>query len=74
MDSGTQYSIHEFNEQSNSHMKSLFSVLHINCRSLNSNYNSKIETTLYQIENYFKVIALTETWLNSNTLPPHNYV
>ena len=29
-----------------------------------------MEVTLKQIECQFKVIALTETWLNSNTLPP----
>ena len=72
MDTGNQYSISEFNDLSNSYTKSLFSVLHINCRSLNRNY-SETETTLNLLECQFKVIALTETWLNSNTLPSHMF-
>ena len=72
MDSSNQYSISEFNDLSKSHTQSLFSVLHINCRSLNRNY-SEIEATLNQIKCQFKIIALTETWLNSNTLPQYMF-
>ena len=39
-----------------------FSLLHIDCRSLNKNY-SEIEMFLNQIKSQFNILALTETWL-----------
>ena len=44
--------------------RNLFSVLHINCRSLYKNY-IEIETLLQSFLFKFKIIALTETWFNS---------
>ena len=42
-----------------------FSLLHINSRSLNKNYDN-FETFLYSLNNFpFSVIGITETWLHS---------
>ena len=41
-----------------------FSLLHINSRSLNKNFDS-LQTLLYTIDNFpFSIIGVTETWLN----------
>ena len=45
------------------------SIIHFNCRSINANFE-KIEEFLQNIDHTFDVIALTETWLNENSLVP----
>ena len=43
-----------------------FSIIHFNCRSLNSNHD-KIEHYLHELSYKFDVIAMTETWANPET-------
>ena len=43
-----------------------FSIIHINCRSLRSNF-LKIMNLLESLRHSFDVIALSKTWLNDNT-------
>ena len=38
-----------------------FSLLHVNCRSLNSNFN-KLNQTLDVVSTNFSIIGVTETW------------
>ena len=45
-----------------SHDMVSFSLLHLNCRSLNKNINN-IATFLWSLEHQPSVVALTETWL-----------
>ena len=39
-----------------------FSIIHLNCRSLPSNYN-KLKDCINALDFQFDVIALSETWL-----------
>ena len=43
-----------------------FSIIHFNCRSLNSNHD-KIEHYLHELSYKFDVIAMTETWAKPET-------
>ena len=53
-----------FNQQSAA-LKNCFDVMHINCRSLNANFSSLLNLlTTTKIKP--SVIAVSETWLNSN--------
>ena len=45
------------------------SIIQFNCRSINANFE-KVEDFLQIIDHTFDVIALTETWLNENSLVP----
>ena len=42
-----------------------FSILHMNCRSLNANFSS-IEYLTKELNNAFDILAVTETWLNES--------
>lgn len=44
-----------------------FSIIHINCRSLNANF-SKLQCMIDHLDYPFHVIALSETWLDDNNL------
>ena len=58
------------NDDSNTYKHNIndkFSLLHINSRSINKNFDS-IETLLNSLNNFsFSVIGISETWLNSNS-------
>ena len=43
-----------------------FNILHINCRSLNKNFN-EVKNFISTVSNRLNVIALSETWLNEST-------
>ena len=65
----------DFNAFYNSNYNKSFSVFHINCRSL-PKHHSDIISLLDSLECSFNVIALTETWLDSNNVkfyPFHGY-
>ena len=55
----------------------VFSMLHINCRSL-CNANDRISNYLLQINHSFSLLACSETWLTHNISPPqrlgYNYI
>ena len=52
--------------------KHLYSLLHLNARSINKNFDS-IDLLLSSINNFqFSVIGITETWLHKNSPPIFN--
>ena len=57
------FSADEFNSSSDKLLKNSFSVLHINIRSLNKNFE-KLREYLSLVKRDFIVVALTETWCN----------
>lgn len=50
--------------------KNGLSIIHFNCRSLNANF-TKIEDCLHEIGKIFDIIAISESWLNSNSIIPN---
>ena len=62
----------QFNDNYDNSSKKYFSVLHINARSMNKNFDS-INLLLSSLHNYpFSIIAVTETWLHTNSPPIFN--
>ena len=59
------FSIDEFNSSSEKLLKNSFSILHINIRSLNKNFE-KLREYLSLVKRDFSVVALTETWFNDD--------
>ena len=57
------FSVDEFNSSSDKLLKKIFSILHINIRSLNKNLE-KLREYLSVVKKDFSVVALTETWCN----------
>ena len=49
-----------------------FSVLHLNIRSLNKNFES-LKNLLTEINFYFKVICITESWCSDDLNTNHRY-
>ena len=61
------YSTEDFNSRFRD-MEHKFSLLHVNARSLNKNFES-LESLLLTLNNFkFSIIGVTETWLH-NTSP-----
>ena len=51
------------------HIKNSFSLIHVNARSLNKNFDD-LNTLLSTLNNFeFSVLGVTETWLHSNSPP-----
>ena len=50
--------------------KNGLSIIHFNCRSLNANF-TKIEDCLNEIGKTFDIIAISESWLNNNSIIPN---
>ena len=59
------YSLEEFNSDP---IDSNFDLFHLNCRSLNRNFD-KIVDYLSVLKNNFSVLGFTETWLTNNISP-----
>ena len=59
------YNVDKFNSSSHSLLKNSFSVLHINIRSMNKNFEKLHEYLSHEKRN-FSIIALTETWCNDD--------
>ena len=59
------FSIDEFNSSSEKLLKNSFSILHINIRSLNKNFE-KLREYLSLVKRDFSVVALTDTWCNDD--------
>ena len=57
------FSVDEFNSSSDKLLKNFFSILHINMRSLNKNFE-KLREYLSLVKRDFSIVALTETWCN----------
>ena len=62
----------------NNEIKDNFSLLHVNSRSINKNFDS-VDTLLNSLNNFsFSVIGISETWLHSNSPDifniPHYYM
>ena len=56
-------------DSTNNYNNNTFSLLHVNARSLNKNYDD-LSTFLTTLKNFrFSVIGVTETWLHSNSPP-----
>ena len=55
------YNVDRFNCSSQNLLKSSFSVLYINIRSMNKNFE-KLREYLSQVKGNFSIIALTEMW------------
>jgi len=62
-DSCKYYTDYQFND--NVGLENTFSLIHFNCRILYANFN-KITDYLHTFKNKFKVIAISETWLNKD--------
>ena len=63
------FTIEEFNSTFKNLSHQEFSLLHLNIRSLNKNFDS-FETFISTLNNFqFSLIGLTETWLHSNSPP-----
>ena len=77
----TYFSTEDFNSKINSQSRKNhninlntppFSLLHINARSLNKNFDS-VELLLSSLQNFqFTIIGISETWLHSNSPPLFN--
>ena len=67
------YTINEFNSTfTKNSLSQEFSMLHLNVRSLNKNFEN-LEILLTMLNKFsFSLIAITETWLNSNSPPTFN--
>ena len=61
--SSPYYTIDEFSCVSNSLLKNSFSILQINIRSMNKNFE-KLQEYLNVVKGKFSIIALTEMWCN----------
>ena len=59
------FTIEEFSSSSQNLLKNSFSILHINIRSLNKNFE-KLLGYLSVVKGEFSIIALTETWCNDD--------
>ena len=59
------YTIDEFSCVSNSLLENSFSILQINIRSMNKNFE-KLQEYLNVVKGKFSIIALTETWCNDD--------
>ena len=59
------YNVDKFNASSQNLLKSLFSVLHINIRSMSRNFE-KLREYLLHVKGNFSIIALTEMWCSDN--------
>ena len=59
------FSIDEFNSTSEKLLKNYFSILHINIRSLNKNFE-KLREYLSLVKRDFSVVAHTKTWCNDD--------
>ena len=57
----------EFSQNLNNFDKSSFSMLHLNIRSLQKNFDSLLNL-LMMLQFKFKVICITETWGSDNTM------
>ena len=57
------YTIGEFSCASNGLLKNSFSILQINIRSMNKNFE-KLQEYLNVVKGKFSIIALTEMWCN----------
>ena len=55
------YKVDNFNSSSQNVLKNSFSVLHINIRSINKNFE-KLREYLLHVKGNFSITALTETW------------
>ena len=63
--SSPYYTTDEFSCASNSLLKNSFSILQINIRSMNKNFE-KLQEYLNVVKGKFSIIALTETWCNDD--------
>ena len=70
--SSLYYTIDEFSCASNSLLKNSFSILQINIRSMNKNFE-KLQEYLNVVKGKFSIIAFTETWCNDDRADK-NYV
>ena len=59
------YNVYKFNSSSQNFLKISFSVLHINIRSMNKNFE-KLREYLSHVKGNFSIIALTETWYSDD--------
>ena len=59
------FSIDEFSSSSEKLLKNSFSILHINIRSLNKNFE-KLREYLSLVKRDFSVVAHTKTWCNDD--------
>ena len=59
------YNVDKFNSSSQSLLKNSFSVLHINIRSMNKNFE-KLHEYLSHVKGNFSIIAFTETWCSGD--------
>ena len=59
------YNVDKFNSFSQNLFKNSFSVLHINIRSMNKNFE-KLREYLSHVKGNFSIIALTETWCSDD--------
>ena len=59
------YNVDIFNASSQNLLKNLFSVLHINIRSMSRNFE-KLREYLLHAKGNFSIIALTEMWCSDN--------
>ena len=59
------YTVDKFSCPSNSLLKSSFSILQINIRSMNKKFE-KLQEYLNVVKGKFSIIALTETWCNDD--------
>ena len=68
LDTGSIYvTSDQFNKKYNvDNEQNKFSIIHINCRSLNANFG-EINNLLLDMNFKFDIIAMTETWFNSKT-------
>ena len=65
------YTVTEFNNTFSNTLDN-FSLLHINSRSLNKNFDC-FENLLHTLNNFqFSIIGISETWLHSNSPPLFN--
>ena len=70
--SSPYYTIDEFSCASNSLLKNSFSILQINIRSMNKNFE-KFEECLNVVKGKFSIIALTETWCNDDRADQNSF-
>ena len=70
--SSPYYTIDEFSCASNSLSKNSFSILQINIRSMNKNFE-KFEEYLNVVKGKFSIIALTETWCNDDRADQNSF-
>ena len=66
------YNVDKFYSSSQNLLKNSFSVLHINIRSMNKNFE-KLREYLSHAKGNFSVITLTETWCNDDETDKIHY-